>query len=293
MDSDDFDEAAFDAWLAGDPRRKPTFDTLSRRLMGAEMDAALTAYKRQGAKRRTALAGAAAALIAIAGGYQAIPLIELSLARSQDYAVADGQVRDVTLADGTVLTLAGNAAVKVLYTRHDRIVELAHGTIFANVAHDTRRPFRIDTGNARIVDVGTSFEVLSRPGNVRITVASGIVEFGTKGWFSKPMALTVRQAAVLDEQGLKRIADVSPDQVARWRGEWAEYKGASLGQVIADLQGLSPLPIEIAGQSLAGKPVSGRIKLTDPIGQLENLAITHEFRIERTDQALVIRPNYP
>lgn len=291
MGDEPFDEVAFDTWLAGDPRRRSAFDAMWRRVMGPEIDAASRAYERRRSSKRTLLASCMAILLIGVGGYRAIPLVELRLAPPQEYAVADGKVRDITLEDGTQLTLAGGADVKVRYTRHDRVLELAHGTIFADVAHDERRPFRVDTGDARILVLGTSFEVLSKPGNVRVTVASGAVQFGRNDWFSKPITLDLKQVAVLDQTGLNRIANVNPDSIAPWRREWMEYKGAPLLQVIADLQTLSPQPIRIADESLANRPVSGRIRLTDPIGQIENLSIIHEFKVRHEDDALVITMN--
>lgn len=67
-----------------------------------------------------------------------------------------------------------------------------------------------------------------------------------------------------------------------------EYKGAPLQQVIADLRSLSPVPIEIKDQSLMNQPVSGRMRLTDPVSQLENLSIIHTFQVRRTGDALVV-----
>jgi len=291
MDDEAFDEAAFDAWLASDPGHGPVFDTMWRRTMGPDMDAALNSYKRQGASRRTVLASVVAALLVTAGGYKAMPLIELRLAKPQEYAVAHGNVREIMLADGTQLTLAGGADIKVRYTRHDRVVELTRGAIFANVSHDAQRPFRIRTGSARIEVVGTSFEVSSKPTSIRVAVASGVVQFGGDGWFDRPIDLNMKQAAILDRTGLKRIADVNPENVARWRSEWVEYKGAPLRQVIADLQSLSSMPIEIADAGLGDKLVSGRIRLTEPMSQVENLSITHGFRVRRTDSALIISNN--
>lgn len=259
--------------------------------MGSDMNAALHAYDRRGVSGRSAAVGALVALLVIAGGYKAVPLIELYWAEPRKYAVTGDEIREIRLGDGTQLFLAGGGDVKVRYTRHDRVVELTHGAIFVNVAHDGRRPFRVDTGNARITDIGTSFEVLSKPGNIRVTVASGVVRFGRNGWFDKPIELVRKQSATLDRAGLNRIADVSPDAVARWRSEWVEYKGAPLRQVIADLQTLSSLPIRIADQGLANRLVGGRIRLTDPVGQLHNLAIIHEFQVRRSDDGLIISKN--
>jgi transmembrane sensor len=288
MDEGPFDDVGFATWLAGDPRRQPAFDAMWRRLMGSDMDTALSIYNQRSASRRVYAASAAALLLVLAGGYQALPLIELSLAQPQRFAVAEGAVRIIKLADGTQLTLAGGAKIKVRYTRHARVVELTDGTIFANVAHDQARPFRIDTNRARIVDIGTSFEVSDKPAAVRVTVTEGTVQFGSHGWFEKPINLNAKQAALLDRQGLSRLADVNPDRVARWRDEWVEYKGTPLRQVIADLQSLSPVTIEIADESLASEPVSGRMRLTDPTAQLQNLAIIHAFRIHRTEDALIL-----
>lgn len=291
MDNDPFDEAAFNIWLSSDPRCRSVFDAMWRRTMGSEMDAALGSYEWRGASKRTWLTSGMVVLLVVTCGYKAMPLVELRLAPPQDYAAADGTVREVTLADGTQLTLGGGAEVKVRYTRHNRVVELASGTIFANVAHDEKRPFRVEAGDARIVDLGTSFEVSNKPASVRVMVASGTVQFGYDGWLNKPISLVASQAAILDRKGLSRIADVNPRNVARWRSGWVEYKGAPLRQVIADLQSLSPLPIEITDQRLLNEPVSGRMRMTDPVSQLENLSITHAFQIHRTDDALIISKN--
>ncbi|WP_443972034.1 FecR family protein [Sphingobium sp. CR28] len=220
--------------------------------------------------------------------YQAKPVLELHFASPQEYAAEGGGVRKVSLPDGTRLTLAGGAKIEVRYTRHDRTVELSRGALYAHVTHDARRPFRINTPNARIVDIGTSFEVLSKPGDTRVRVTSGVVDFGRNGWFSRPIRLKEKQAAILEGASLRRLADVDPTAVARWRNEWVEYKGAPLRQVIADLEALSLERIEIADDALAKKPVSGRIRLSDPTGQIENLAITHDFRIHQASGTFIL-----
>lgn len=291
MGDDRFDQGAFDAWIAGDPGRRPVFEAMQRRLMGSDMDVALRAYERRGSARARLAAGAVAAVAIAMLGYAALPTIELQLARPQSYAATGNAVRTVDLEDGTRIALAAGARITVRYTGRERVVDLADGTLFANVSHDPHRPFRIETGNARIVDIGTSFEVTSRAGAVRVAVASGSVRFGSTGWFATPIDVSARQAAILDDSGLTRTGDVDPGAVARWRAEWVEYKGTPLRQVVADLQSLSPMPIEIADPGLADLPVSGRIRLTDPGEQLENLSIIHDFHLRRTGQKLILSKN--
>lgn len=255
--------------------------------MGPDTQAALSGYERRRAPKR-ALVASLSVLLVLAASYKAAPFVELGLARPQEYSAAEGAVRTVRLPDGTRLALAGGAGVRVRYTSHHRAIELMRGTIFADVVHDAKRPFRIDAGNGRVSNIGTSFEVMSNPANVRVSVASGTVRFGGSGWFDTPITLNARQAALLDKAGVSRLPDVEPDHVAAWRNEWVEYRGAPLWQVVSDLQSLSPLPIRIADQALADKPVSGRMRLTDPLGQLERLAVIHAFHLTRTDDALVL-----
>lgn len=289
MGGQPFDREAFDAWLLGDPRRATVFDTMWRRIMGPTMDEALGGAAARLRTRRTArLTTAACAAIALLGGYKALPSLTLFLAEPQEYSAADGGLLDVDLEDGTRLTLAGGAQVRVRYTRYAREVHLKRGTIFASVAREADRPFRVAAGTSRVVVLGTRFEVSTRPTSTRVSVASGVVRFGPEGWFRSPVDLRARQAAIVDDAGLHRLGDLRPDSVATWRKGWAEYHQAPLGQVIRDLEGLAPAPIVFADERLADLKVSGRIRLTDPLRQLDNLSIIHGFTVRRRDGAIVV-----
>ena len=289
MGDQPFDKDGFDAWLAGDPRRKVLFDAMWPRIMGSGMDETLDAVIRQRRRsKRSLVVSAVATALAVLGGYQALPSVELFLSQSQSYAAADGILREVTLEDGTQLTLAGGAEVRVRYARHAREIELARGTVFANVMHDATRPFRIVAGSARITDLGTQFEVSSKPAFVRVTVESGVVRFGANGWFSNQLDLAAGEAAVLSAADLSRLDDVSRDGVARWRTEWVEYHDTPITQVVADLESVAALPIRIAPGSLADLRVSGRIRLTDPMRQINNLSIIHNFSVEQREGAIIL-----
>jgi transmembrane sensor len=288
MDDEPFDRDGFEAWLAADPRHQPLFDTMWQRIMGAKMDEALGAYARQRRSRRSLVAGSGAAVLLLFGGYLTLPVAELFLAQPQEYAARDGTIRQLRLKDGTRLTLAGGAVIRVRYTLHDREVELIRGTIFADVVHDGNRPFHVGSGKARITDVGTRFEVEKKPSNLRVTVEAGAVRFGTRGWFGKQIDLEANQAAMLSEGGLTRTHEIGANGIARWRTEWVEYRDTPLSQVIGDLESVSPLPIRIADKRLTALRVSGRIRLIDPVKQLNNLSIIHNFSLGRANGEIVL-----
>ncbi|QJU59326.1 hypothetical protein HL653_17565 [Sphingomonas sp. AP4-R1] len=289
MGDEPFDKDDFDRWVAGDPQRGPLFDTMWGRIAAPQVDEALTAIVRRRRSRRAALAGGLAVMVAAVGGYQAWPMLELSLTVPRTYVAADHAIREVVLEDGTRLTLAGGAEVRVRYVGRRRDVELTRGTLFANVARNPDRPFHITAGDGAITVLGTRFEVASKPEMLRVTVEEGHVRFGRDRWFATPIELTANQAAILSARNLQRTVDVSPRRgVARWRSEWADYRDAPLQQVLDDLESVSPLPIRIASAKLAGLKVSGRIRLTDPDRQIENLSIIHHFTVRRRDGEILI-----
>jgi transmembrane sensor len=130
--------------------------------------------------------------------------------------------------------------------------------------------------------------VSSKAAFVRVTVESGVVRFGANGWFSNQLDLAAGEAAVLSAADLSRLHDVSRDAVARWRTEWVEYHDTPITQVVADLESVATLPIRIAPGSLADLRVTGRIRLTDPMRQLNNLSIIHDFSVEQREGAIIL-----
>lgn len=289
MDDAAFDQSGFDAWIAADARREPVYDRMWRRIMGPNLGDALDAVGRQRKSRRQAAIGVAACALALLGGYQAWPSVELMLAPAQAYQAPEGALRTVRLDDGSELTLAGGAEVEVRYTRHARAVRLARGTIFADVSRDAQRPFRVEAGDGRVTVLGTRFEVDLKPAMVRVSVERGAVRFGGDGWFDAPLDLGIDEGASLTQGGLARHpADAARHGTARWRAEWVEYKDAPLDEVIADLESVSALPIVIADRGLAKRQVNGRIRLTDPMRQIENLSLIYAFRMRREKDAIIL-----
>lgn len=289
MGEQDFDHGRFEKWLDGDPRRGLVFDLMWERIMGGPLGDALESYDGQRRKARKSLLAASMAVVVVGfSGYFALPAAQHYLTTPQVYASGDDAMRIVRLADGTQIHLAPSSEIEVRYTGHGRYVELDHGTLFADVAHDSERPLRVHAGEGEVTVLGTRFEVAKQDAAVHVVVDSGRVAFRHDGWFATSIGLGARNSAMLRGDTVSLGENVDSKGIARWRNEWADYRQTSLAEVVTDLQSLSSRPIRIASPRLRGHRVSGRIRLVDPLRQLENLSIIHDFAVRSEPDAIVI-----
>src|SRR6202042_1912925 len=95
----------------------------------------------------------------------------------QTLATAVGQQRNVTLADGSIVTLNTNTILETDLSRSVRQIYLRKGEAHFQVAHDRSRPFLVHAGDAVVRAVGTEFEVrLREDKHVEVLVNEGRVE---------------------------------------------------------------------------------------------------------------------
>lgn len=90
--------------------------------------------------------------------------------------IAQG-VQEISLSDGSLVTLNDNAAItyQETFTEDERGLELK-GEAFFSVEEDADRPFRIYAGQVTVTVLGTEFNVNATEKYVEVTVASGRVE---------------------------------------------------------------------------------------------------------------------
>jgi transmembrane sensor len=117
---------------------------------------------------------AAACLVLISTGVAPSGMHSASTAVS--YAAGRGERRMIDLRDGSVITLAAESRVQVLYSPEQRLVRLERGEALFKVAHNAARPFVVQAAGGQVMDVGTTFDVkLDRKSNAKVTVVEGIV----------------------------------------------------------------------------------------------------------------------
>jgi transmembrane sensor len=186
-----------------------------------------------------------------------------------DYVSAPGEIRTVTLADQSQVTLDADSAIAVDFSRGERHVQLRRGAGFFTVTH-TGEPFVVEAekGQARVL--GTQFEVRLQPHGAQVTVLSGRVGVTAERGGEQQILTAGQQVAYGDGAAEKLHAVDSEGQLA-WRQGWLTYYKSTLGDVVEDLRRYYPGRIVLLNDELAARKVSGSFPSKDPQAVLSSL----------------------
>lgn len=256
--AEDWEE--FARWLEADPARNAAYDEAA--LVDAELEALPSAparpmppiempVQRGWNSRRAVLGwGIAAALVGAIG-------LSTTL-RSGDslYAVATGagERRSVALADGSRIDL--NGGTRLMLDRDDpRFARLDQGEALFTVVHDESRPFRIESGDAELIDLGTIFNVERDADAIEVQVAEGAVRYSDgEERVDLRAGMTVRKA----RGGRAQLGARSAEAISGWREGRLTFSNATFAEVAQDLS--RNLGLEVtADASVAPRRFSGVI----------------------------------
>jgi len=179
----------------------------------------------------------------------------------QDYETGVGEQRRVLLQDGSVVELNTQTHIRVALRRDRRDVDLLSGEAVFSIRRNSRRPFRVHANGHVIEDLGTEFEVYIHPdasttvavleGQVRIT-SEGVgsvpgLGLGTDPLTNNPASPPAHHHSVSTEVKAGQQVRIarSGDQVTRatvnvsnaaqWREHRLSFEGASLPEVVTEL----------------------------------------------------------
>ncbi|AWY42850.1 DUF4974 domain-containing protein [Pseudomonas putida] len=186
-----------------------------------------------------------------------------------DYVSAPGEIRTVTLADQSQVTLDADSAIAVDFSGGERHVQVRRGAGFFSVTH-TGEPFVVDAekGQARVL--GTQFEVRLQDHGAQVTVLSGRVGVtADKG--APQQVLTAGQQVVYGEGSAQPLHAVDSEAQLAWRQGWLNYYKAPLADVVQDLGRYYPGRILLLNDELGKRRVSGSFASKNPQAVLSSL----------------------
>ncbi|QHF49016.1 FecR family protein [Pseudomonas sp. S49] len=186
-----------------------------------------------------------------------------------DYVSAPGEIRTVTLADQSQVTLDADSAIAVDFSHGERHVQLRRGAGFFTVTH-TGEPFVVEAekGQARVL--GTQFEVRLQPHGAQVTVLSGRVGV-TADRDGEQQILTAGQQVAYGEGTAQKLHAVDSEAQLAWRQGWLTYYKSTLADVVEDLRRYYPGRIVLLNDELAARKVSGSFPSKDPQAVLSSL----------------------
>jgi len=283
------EQNALDAWLSGDGRRTGAFAIMRATALQTERAAALgerfdphdfLAPRSSAPTRRLLIAGGGLAAACAATGVFVLPLVSGDRHRTRK-----GEVRQLALRDGSVVTLNTDSILEVHITDRRRRLRLVRGEALFDVAHDKTRPFTVVAGNTEALAVGTSFTVRRLEGEaVQVLVREGVVEVRREDAAAPPRRLVANMRAVSTARRITQampeavsVSEVSMPELHRalaWRGGQLAFEGETLTSAAQAFSRYSDTKIVVEDPQLGREEIAGLYQATDPIGFAQSIALS-------------------
>jgi transmembrane sensor len=243
--------------------------------------------------------GPAGAIAACATAYIFFGLPDVAIKRVGKNLIETGieETRVIALEDGSRIVLDRRSRLRVAFTAAARDVELLDGQAHFEVAKDAHRPFRVRTGSAEVVAVGTMFDVATLPARTTVTLIEGRVNVRTIPSTAQAApnveALVPGQQLGIASDGQfldKRVVKI--ENITAWQRGTIILDDLPLPEALMAMNRYSMMQIVIRGAALQSRRVSGVFR----IGAIETEAIALEryFNLRetsRSEQAIVLEQN--
>lgn len=295
------DQGAFDAWLAESPDHvdayaemcelDTSFDVLERKpdLAAYRVEAQL--IEEQGRRPLLARLGlpALATLSAIAAAAAGFMYLSAASVERNEWSTARGEIREITLSDGTEAVLGSDTHVEIAFRDNQRLFTIDRGQVFFDVAHDADRPFIAATGGRTVTALGTAFDVRSFQNDLTVTLVRGSVAVADRG--APPDAVLTPGQQYHSAFGVTSVRDVDADAEVSWRTGVFDFDNVPLSEAVARFNRSASRSIVLADPSLGELRVSGVFRADDPAGFAAALAPAYPIRVlpQRSGDVLIER----
>jgi len=281
---------ALRSWLEADPDHRAAFDeagstwrelTLLRRDPGPLREL-LPARRRASATRRTIRIGAVIGLLVLAAGVARYQLGDPWLLATADHRTAPGELRTVTLADGSSVELGPSSAIAIAFDDAERRVKLLAGEVFFAAAPRTDReprPFVVEAAGGTTTALGTQFVIEEAGDGADVLAVEHRVEVALQqnGERQGVVLSPGQEVRYTPDTGMGQVRTRDVETATAWRRGMLVFDGASLGHVVETLNRYRRGRIVILDDRLARRRVSGVFATNDLRDAIET--ITSELGI--------------
>ncbi|MBH0112089.1 FecR domain-containing protein [Novosphingobium sp. YJ-S2-02] len=292
------EQAQLESWIAGDRRR---LGALVRgqaivTSFGARLDDTpqpvipadeLPQPRSAVFSRRGALFAGFAALGAVGIG-----ISTLRPFASTAYATEIGEIRRITLEDGSVVTLNSGSRMTARLAGDQRHILLERGEALFRIAPDTGRPFAISAGGNTFTTSETlcSLRCIS-PREVRLSVLSGEVGVDAANHGGPHFRARRNQLVTITPARGVEIADVASEELEQetvWRSGKIAFSGDSLYHAAAEFARYNTTRIVVDDAAVGDLKITGLFDSNDPARFAEAVAGMFALEVKRVDDEIVL-----
>ena len=276
------DASALEAWLKSDVRHRGALVRARATWLSLDRLSALAASGAQpeGVEEPPAAAAAWGRRWFLAAGLSGLALTATAglwawRARGTVYVSGVGEVRRVTLPDGTIMLLNTDSRAAVHFSDRVREVTLAQGEGLFEVVKDPARAFIVRAGVVSVRAVGTAFTVRALDSRVDVTVTEGVVEVADLNAPVATQTLSANEETSVTGGEAFKVRKISLAEAERhlaWRDGMLSFDGERLSDAVEEINRHNRLKISIDDPALAARPVVGIFRSSDMEGFAQTVA---------------------
>lgn len=207
------------------------------------------------------------------------------------YADVQEQGKVIILPDGTKVFL--NSESKLFYPKAfengERRVQL-EGEAFFDVTKNPNKPFIIESNNAEVKVLGTSFNVNANLPNqeIEVYVETGLVQLSRKKNLNDKILINPGDIGKLTSAGIEKIKNEDENLLA-WKTKEIIFKEDLLGDVITTLNKVYKTNIVCNDSNIRNIKYTVTFRDQDIESILDVICVTHNIKFEKqSDQILLI-----
>lgn len=215
------------------------------------------------------------------------------LVAEPDYVTQIAEIRELTLEDGSVVTLGAKSRIDTEFTATRRQVTLLEGEAFFDVAQDPLRPFFVAAQDTLVRVVGTKFDVKRSADVVHISVLEGVVEVmkpndieeaiasADTGDIEKQILTAGERVSAARRVDLPQVRQVEQLEPGSWRQGRLAYEDASLAEIVADLNRYYDRSIRIASSDVGDLRSTLAFQTTDIDQFFDVMSAIHPIEVHK------------
>jgi transmembrane sensor len=234
-------------------------------------------------KKLTAALASAAAI----AGLALFSAPTLTLMWQSDYRTGTGEMRRLTLADGSSVTLDTATAIAVDDKDGHRGVRLLAGRAWFDVAKNPVRPFTVSAAEARVTVTGTAFDVGFDEDSIDVALARGGVRVAWNGAPALTMAPGERVRIARPSLKVER-SKAALTAIGSWRRGRLLLENVSLAEGVAQLRRYHSGGIILTGAALRERRVTGVFDVHKPDEALRLMVRQHGATVREITPWLLI-----